>query len=424
MNTPVWQAALLLILLCLSGFFSSSETALFSLNRSRIANKQLSGSSSWRRVLALLSKPRRLLVSLLVGNTLVNVAAASLGTVVAINLLTDLGSERAVGVGMIWATGIMTVLILFLGEIVPKSFALENAEKMAPVISGPLSWFITLLGPVRILLERFTDLLSSHSSLSRLEGPTLSSDELVTAVDIGYDEGVVNSFERKILSNILDLESRTAGDVMTSRVEVVSLDIAAPLDEWVDAFRSSGFSRLPVIEGDLEKIAGIFYAKDYLAIKVRDSVRYELKDLLREPYFVPESMKVVELLKEFRDRRLHFALVIDEYGSVSGLVTMEDVLEEIVGEIADSRDEEESPFKLIATGVAVVYAGWELDEFSEATGFKLEDEHAETVGGWIVNRLGRIPEPGERVDVQPFRCTVLSARPSRILWVKMEWRAE
>ena len=413
---------LLLILLCLSGFFSSSETALFSLNRSRIASEKLSGRRSWRTVLTLLSKPRRLLVSLLVGNTLVNVAAASLGTVVAIELLSSIGSQRAVEAGMLWATVIMTILILFFGEIAPKSFALENAEKMAPVIAGPLAGFAALLGPVRVVLERMTDLLVSQTRLSRLAGPGLSSDELATAVEVGHDEGVVDAFERKVINNILDLETRTAGEVMTPRVEVVSLDIDTSVDEWARAFRESGYSRLPVIEGDLEKIAGVFYAKDYLDVQAHGAARYELRDLLREPYFVPESMKVAELLREFRERQLHFALVIDEYGSVSGLVTMEDVLEEIVGEITDSRDEEEVPFKVIAPGVAVVFAGWELDEFADVTGFSLEDDYAETVGGWLINRLGRIPEAGETVNVPPFQFRILSSRPNRVLWVRAEWR--
>lgn len=374
-------------------------------------------------MLSLLSRPRRTLVSILVGNTLVNVAAASFGTVVAIELLSSLGTRSAVQAGMFWATVIMTILILFFGEIAPKSFALENAERMAPLIAGPLSAFTTLLGPVRAVLERLTDTMISHSRFRQLAGPDLSSDELATAVDIGHDEGVVDAFERKVLSNILDLEERTVGEVMTPRVEVVSLDIGAPAGRWAPAFQESGFSRLPVIEGNLENIAGVFYAKDYLALRAQGAARVELRDLLREPYFVPESTKVVELLREFRERQLHFALVIDEYGSVSGLVTMEDVLEEIIGEIADSRDEEEAPFKTIAPGVAVVFAGWELDEFADATGFELEDEHAETLGGWMVNRLGRIPEAGEVVDVPPFRFRILSARPNRVLWVRAEWRA-
>lgn len=414
--------ALLIFLLCLSGFFSSSETALFSLNRSRVAAIELSERRSWRRALGLLRRPRRLLVSILVGNTLVNVAVASLGTVVAIDLLSSPDSPRAVGAGILWATVIMTILILFFGEIAPKSFALENAEKISPLVAGPLSGFIALIMPIRVVLERTNDLLISLVRPGRLAGPALSSDELATAVEVGHDEGIVDAFERKVINNILDLESRTVGDVMTPRVEVESLDIDTPVEGWAKAFRASGFSRLPVIEGDLEKVAGVFYAKDYLAVQVRVTARHELRSLLREPYFVPESTKVVELLRAFRDRQLHFAMVIDEYGSVSGLVTMEDVLEEIVGDIADSRDKEEAPFKLIAPGVAVVFAGWELEEFAEVTGFPLEDEYAETVGGWLVNRLGRIPKTGETITLPPFRFHILSSRPNRVLWVRAEWR--
>lgn len=381
-----------------------------------------SSRNSEQRVVRLLSTPRRLLVSILVGNTLVNIAAASLGTTVAIDLLSAPGTGQAVGEGMLWATLTMTVLILFTGEIAPKSIALENSERLSRIVARPLLFFITFIKPVRILLEWTNNLLFSSTEHSFLAGPDLSSGTLATAVRVGHDEGVLDTFEREVINNILDLERRTTGEIMTPRVEVISLDVDAPPDEWSKVFSDSGFSRIPVIDGDLDNVTGVFYAKDYLAVQTRGTSGYELKGLLRDPYFVPESMKVIKLLGEFRRRQLHFALVIDEYGSVSGVVTMEDVLEEIVGEITDSRDEEEAPFKLLTPGVAVVYAGWELDQFARATGTSLKDDYAETVGGWLVNRLGRIPKTGETVQAGPFRLHVLSARPTRVLWLRVEWK--
>jgi CBS domain containing-hemolysin-like protein len=421
LSALTWQVILLSVLLVLSAFFSSSETALFSLGRSREGEMERSDRASRRLAARLLKSPRTLLVSLLVGNTLVNVAAASLGTAVAINLLTPPGSGQAVGQGIIWATLIMTALILFAGEIAPKSFALENAEVYSSVIARPLSLFILLIKPVRIVLERANNVLLSLFHHPDLKGPGLSSDELATAVDVGHDTGIVDAFEREVINNIIELESRNVGDVMTPRIGVVSMDRNTPPDRWVETFRSSGYSRIPVVDGDLDRIDGIFYAKDYLAGQMETPARGELGDLLRNPYIVPESMKVLELLGEFRRRQLHFAMVIDEYGSVSGVVTMEDVLEEIVGEIADSRDAEDAPFKTIEPGVAVVFAGLELDEFSRATGVSIRDRHAETVGGWLTNRLGRIPETDETLRIGPFSIRILSASATRVLWLRVEW---
>lgn len=420
LEAPTWQLILLAALLLLSGFFSSSETALFSLGKGQISEMERSDRGARRRVAHLLLRPRRLLISILVGNTVVNIAAASLGTVVAIDVLTPPGSGHAVGEGILWATIIMTVLILFVGEIAPKSFALENAVRFSPLVSRPLFLLITFLKPLRVILEWINDLLIALLRPSRLEGPGLSRDELTTAVEEGYDAGILDTFEREVINNILDMERRTVGDIMTPRVEIVSMERDTPPEEWMDIFHSSGFSRVPVTVGDLDTVDGIFYARDFLAGRAGVAVHTDIASLVRPPWFIPESMKAMDLLGEFRSRQVHLALVIDEYGSVSGLVTMEDVLEEIVGDIADPR-REEAPFRLIEDGVAVVFAGWELDEFSRAIGIELRDRYSETVGGWLVNRLGRIPVSGETLDLGPFRFQVLAASPTRVLWLRVEW---
>ncbi len=420
LEAATWQLILLSVLLLLSGFFSSSETALFSLGKGQISEMERSDRGARRRVAYLMSKPRRLLVTILVGNTLVNIAAASLGTAVAIDILTPPGGGQAVGEGIVWATVIMTVLILFVGEIGPKSFALENASRLSPLISRPLLLFTVFIKPLRVILVWINDRLIALLRPSLLEGPDLSSDELATAVEEGYDAGILDTFEREVINNLLEMERRTVGDIMTPRVEIVSMDRDTPPGEWREFFHSSGFSRAPVIAGDLDAVDGILYARDYLAARTEASVSPDLSNLVRPPWFVPESMKAMDLLGEFRSRQVHLALVIDEYGSVSGLVTMEDVLEEIVGDIADPRGEE-APFRLIEDGVAVVFAGWELDEFTRAVGIELRDRYSETVGGWLVNRLGRIPVTGETLDLGPFRFHVLAASPTRILWLRIEW---
>jgi CBS domain containing-hemolysin-like protein len=362
------------------------------------------------------------LISILVGNTLVNIGSASMATAMAITLFSEAGSAQSVEQGMLWATVTMTTLLLFFGEIAPKSFAIENAERLAPIASSPLALFVRLLGPAGALLERFSDRVITLLSPPQLADPLVSSGELSAAVDLGHYQGVVDAFEREVVSNILELEGRSVGEVMTPRVDVKSLDVDQADESWSAAFTETGYSRLPLVDGDLDRVVGVLYAKDLLSVRLLGTTPANVRNLAREAHFVPESMKVLELLQDMRDRQIHFALVIDEYGSTSGVVTMEDLLEEIVGEIADSRDEEEAPFKLLGPGSAVVYAGWELDEFSEATGIAIEDPNAETVGGWIVNALGRIPQAGETVTLPPFLIHVLSARPNRVLWLRTEWR--
>ena len=376
-----------------------------------------------RRAASLLREPRRLLISILVGNTLVNVAAASLATAVAIGLFSQAGSARPVEQGMFWATVGMTVLILFFGEVAPKSFAIENAEVLAPLSSGPLSLFMRLLGPVAALLDRLSDRMIVWMSRPQLAAPRLSSRELSAAVDLGHYQGVLNAFEREVVNNILELESRSVGEVMTPRVDVKSIDVEQLDERWGEIFRTTGHSRIPLVDGDLDRTVGVLYAKDLLSVRLLGTAPSDPKGMAREPYFVPESTRVLGLLQEFRERQRHFALVIDEYGSVSGVVTMEDLLEEIVGDIADARDGEEIPFRLLEPGTAVVYAGLELDAFSDATGVGVRDPNAETVGGWMLNALGRIPQTGETVAVPPFRIHVLSARPNRVLWLRVEWKA-
>ena len=369
----------------------------------------------------MLAEPRRLLVAILVGNTLVNIGAASMATAVAIRLFEAGGSHQSVQQGMLWATLVMTALILFFGEIAPKSFAIENADRLAQIAAGPLGIFTRVIGPVGTALEKLASRVIAVFSPPELAVPVLSSRELARAIEVGHYQGVVDAFEREVIGNILDLGVRSVGDVMTPRVDVESIDLRAPAGEWPRRFSQTGFSRLPLVFGDLDHIEGILYAKDVLSVQLLGAAPADLKALAREPYFVPESMKTLELLQELRSRQLHFAVVLDEYGSVSGVVTMEDVLEEIVGDIADSRDQEEAPFKLLGRGVAVVFAGWELEEFAEVTGMALIDPHAETVGGWVTNRLGRIPRAGESLRIPPFRVHVLSARPNRVLWLRVEW---
>ena len=370
----------------------------------------------------LLAEPRRLLVSILVGNTLVNIAAASLGAVVVIGLLPEAGEEAAGGRAIIWATLVMTALILFFGEIAPKSYALKYNERLARLIAGPLTAFIALIAPLRAVLEKANDFLFRLTRGIAPDDPGLSSDELATAVDMGHASGVVDAFEREVISNIIGLEDLSVGEIMTPRVEVVALPLETPRAEWLECFRTSGFSRLPVIGTDLDHILGICYAKDLLAPGILPGEALEAGSLMRDAFYVPESMKAVDLLAEFRRRQLHFAVVIDEFGSTAGVITMEDLLEEIVGDIADSRDEEEAPFKPIEPGVAVVYAGMELEDFAAEVGYRLTDRNAETVGGWLTHRLGRIPVSGEELTLGPFTIRILSARPTRVLWMRVEWR--
>ncbi len=400
----ILRISLLFILLCLSAFFSGSETALFSLGYGKLKRFRKSKRPRQRLVASMMENPARLLATILLGNTFVNIAASSLGE----NIISAFFREdRAIVI----STLIMTSLILAFGEITPKTIAVKRAEIAAISIVRPLSVFSILISPVRRILRRTTELLLALLGVRTLgKGHELSEDELRTLVDISLDEGVVNRLEQEIIHRVFSFGDKTVQQVMTPRGQVVSLSIDTTPEEALNTLKSRRYSRAPVYEGDEDQLVGVLHIKDFIRIPKVKSVR----DLIRPVEFVPETRRIQALFNEFRTGKHHAAVVIDEYGVFSGFVTMDDLLEEIVGE-AFSAAPRKDLFRKIGPSAALVKGVMELDLFNRKMGTSLADTDAQSIGGFVINRLGRIPETKERLRIGNLQFEIVKAQPNRIV---------
>ncbi len=395
---------ILFVLLVLSGFFSGSETAFFSLGHGKLRGFAKSRTPKKKLVARMMENPVRLLATLLLGNTFVNIAAASLGQ----NIISSFLSERG---AIVLATLAMTLLILVFGEITPKTLSVHRSENVALWVGRPLDIFSSAIGPIRRLLRRITEILLALfgvRTIDRGEGP--SEEELRTLVDIGFDEGVVNRLEREIIHKVFSFHDKTVQQVMTPRVQVLSLPVDTLPGEALSTLKNRRYSRAPVYEGQEEHIIGILHIKDFVHTPEAESLRA----ILRPAQFVPETRRIDTLFHEFRKNRQHFAVVIDEYGVYCGVVTMDDLLEEVVGE-AFAAVPRKDLFRRIGRSAALVKGVTELEMFNRKMGTKLVDPEAQSIGGYVINRLGRIPEAKERLRIGDLQFEIVKAEPNRIV---------
>jgi CBS domain containing-hemolysin-like protein len=399
-----------LVLLLFSAFFSGSETALFSLQRSNIAGMS-SGSKKQRRVASLLAAPRKLLVTRLFGNLLVNIANTSIVTVLAIKMF----GERGVG----YATILMTLLILMFGEILPKSIAIKRAGRFSIAAVAPIRMLMYLFYPVTMILGKIAD--SSVEICRKLFGETrieYASRELATAVEMGHRDGLFDEFEKEILINLFLFAETDVHEILTPRVEVFALDVNTSFQDAVARVRDKGFTRVPLYEGDPEKIVGILHTKDLLRYSRNE--RITLRELVRPVSFVPETKPIRDLLGELTASRNHVVIVVDEHGSYEGIVTLEDILEEIIGDIRDRRESRVEDYNLIDEDHIVVVGPIHLEDFNEVFGTDLMSKDVETMNGYICDLLGRIPVDGESFVSGDLRFLVLSAGKTRVEKIKIE----
>jgi CBS domain containing-hemolysin-like protein len=395
------------ILLCLSAFFSGSETALFSLNRLKVRQMATSPSSPKRLVGKMLSSPHRLLATILFGNMLVNVASSSLGE----NITSHLFSG---GTALFVAVLAMTLLILLFGEIMPKIIAVEWPAQIAPLVVIPLNFFSMVISPVRRCLRWITDFFVGPTAHKAIPSLGVTEEELKTALDIGYSEGAVHRLERDLIEKVISFGDKRVEQVMTPRMRIVSIGVDTPVDRALRFLRRKGYSRVPVYEGNEDTIVGVLHIKDFL----RQPKGESLRDYLRPVYFIPETKMIDDLFREFQSTRQHFAVVIDEYGVVSGVITLDDLLEEIVGKIADKKREAWADYEKVSPNRIVVEAAMELEDFNQQMKTSLRDDQAQSIGGYLVNQLGRIPTVKEKVRIGDLEFEVLEAEPRRI--VRME----
>jgi putative hemolysin len=401
-TTILLQIVLLGVLLVFSGLFSGSETALFSLKPFQIRKLERQPSRRSISVHSLLSDPVRLLVTILVGNTLVNVAASSVGT----NIVGHVMHRGVVGISV----AVMSSLILVFGEIVPNTYAVNRPVKTALGTSRLISAAVRLMMPLRA----FFTALSGLAARIRLPGAAMPDHELAhvaEAVAAGHSQGVLDSLERRMLAGFLKLEHESVQNIMTPRTEVFMLYAGTRLGDAVGLVKSAGYSRVPIFDRDRrDAIKGVVYVKDLL--QKQYSMDLELSAIARQPVYVPESKALVDLLGEFVKGAAHFAVVVDEYGTFSGIVTLDDIIEEIVGEELNVRSK--NTYRKRTRSTYEVSARMELEYFNALLGTSLSDKSAETIGGYILNRTERIPEQGEVLVLDGIRFKILEADARQI----------
>lgn len=438
MGLGFWlEIVALVILIGMSGFFSGSETALTSLGKLR--SKRLitdmgeeTDVGFIRNLRYWLDNSQEVLISILIGNNLVNIGASALATVVATEVFLVLfgTSGSSVQSSLAWgsgtAVGVITFLVLIFGEITPKSYAKQNCERMARWVLPPIIMFTRALYPLILVFRGLTRVLIRMAGGSLPKDQTkITEEELKTLVLAGRQEGTLEETELQMLHSVFEFDETVVREIMVPRIDVKGVEVNSSFQDVVELARDTGFSRFPVYEEELDQVVGILNIKDVLIeFGNQEQGSFELRELARPAYFVPESKKVNQLLSEFRRNQVHMAIVVDEYGGTSGLITLEDILEQIVGEIHDEFDEERDWVLTIQDGTYLVDARIDLDDLVDRLDVELPAEQYDSLGGMIVEELGDIPQEGAEVRYNGMKFVVVSADRKRVKKVRMILRSD
>ena len=392
MDSSVSQILILLVLLLLSGIFSSAETALTTYNKIRMRALADEGNKRASTVLAVTENSGKMLSAILIGNNIVNTAVASLATTIA---------YRLGGTAVAIASGLMTLLIILFGEITPKTMATIHAEKMSLFYAPVINIFMKIMTPFIFIVNGLsTGLLMLLRIDPNAKDNTMTEAELRSVVNVSHQDGVIESDEKEMIYNVFDLGDAIAKDVMVPRVNVTFADIDSSYDELIDLFREDKFTRLPVYQETKDNVVGTINMKDLLLYDSKKS-EFQIKDILREAYFTYEYKSISELLVEMRQASFNIAIVLDEYGETSGLITLEDILEEIVGEIHDEYDEnEEENIKAVGKHEYIIEGSTNLDDLNDSLDLNLESEDYDSLGGFIIEKLDRLPKAGDSVSTE------------------------
>jgi len=415
-SSSIWfLTAFLVIFLILTALTAAAEAVLTSLNRVRLKALINRGVSRSAAIESLVENPHRSMVTLLILNGLGLIGAASAATLLALRLAQAGWLEFAFLLAV-------ALLLLAFAQIIPKAWAVSRPEQVAGVVAGPIKLIVTLLWPVvRLfdLLSRGVGRVAGSEAQPIVEGLMMSEEELRLLVGAGEEEGLIEEDEREMIAGIFELGKTLAREVMVPRISVVAVEANTPLLEALDVVIEAGHSRIPVYRDNMDNIVGILYAKDLLNYLRDGQTNVPLCDMVREAYFIPESKHVDELLQELQERKVHIAIVVDEYGGTAGLVTIEDLIEEIVGEIQDEYDREEPFMERISEDEIIFDARVDLDDVNRLMSLNLPTEYGDTLGGLVFSELGKIPVPGDWVQVNGVTIEVLSVVGRRIKKVRV-----
>lgn len=391
---------ILSFMLCFSAFFSAAETAFFSISRTKARHLAKDNQQPFVLIHQLKETPHRLLTTLLIGNNVANIGASVLATSVALKAFPD----YALGI----ATGIMTMLILVFGEVFPKSLATRNNVAIARLTVYPVYWCSILFFPISTFLN-FIPLLTGKGQKTSI----VTEEELMTIVEVVEEEGEIKEEERELIHNIFEFDDTNASEIMTPRADMFVVEAGQPLD--LQAVASSGFTRIPVIEDDIDHVVGIVNIKDIFVHQSVPCQPVDIRSIMRPPYFVPENKKLDSLLRQFKKRKNHIAIVVDEHGGVSGLITLEDVLEELVGEISDETDMEEPRIIKVQENEWIVPGKSDIDAVNALIPMEIPDtKEFDTFSGYVLNQTGRIPKVNEEIPIGNFLVIVLEMDGNRV----------
>ncbi len=388
-TTGVIQIIALGFLVLLSGFFSSAETSYSTVSRVRMRTLAEEGNKKAVRVLGILDQYGKMLSTVLIGNNIVNLSASSVMTTLAIKLW----GNTAVGI----ATGVLTFIILMFGEIIPKTWAMQKADFITLLYSGIIRFLMTILTPIIFLVDKISNWILRLLHISS-EGNNFSitEKELKTYVDVSHEGGIIETEERELIYNVFDFGDTVAKDIMIPRIKMTTISLDATYDEVLSTFQACMFTRLPVYDDDPDHIIGLINIKDFILVK--DKEKFQIKKILREAYYTYEYKKVSDLLMEIREKSFNIAFVLSEYGTTVGMITMEDMIEELVGEIRDEYDEdEEELIKQTEDDCYLVEGSMNIDDINDALNIELDSEDYDSIGGLMIERLERLPHDEESI---------------------------
>lgn len=400
------QIFTVIVLLCLSAFFSSAETALTTVNKMRVRTLAEAGHKQAVTLTKVIENPSKMLSTILVGNNIVNLSASSLMTTLTMQMF----GSKAVGL----ATGVLTLLILVFGEITPKTLSTIYSEQIALKYARIIYTLMMIFTPVIFFVNQLSlgVLLLLRIDPNKKKDP-ITEDELRTIVEVSHEEGVIETEEKKMINNVFDFGDSLAKDIMVPRIDMVMVEVNATYDEVIEVFREERFTRVPVYEDTTDNVIGIINMKDLILYDKGQA--FSVRDFLREPLYTYEFKKTAELMVEMRKTFNNIVIVLDEYGATAGLITLEDMLEEIVGEIRDEYDQdEEDEVQEISPGEYIVEGSMKLDDLNDMLGLKLESEDYDSIGGLVIGLLDHLPEDGEEVACENLRLVVEHMEKNRV----------
>lgn len=410
-TTDIVQIVFIVLLLVLSAFFSSAETALSTVNKVRIKTLAEEGNKKAITVTKILDNYGKMLSAILIGNNIVNISVSSILT----SLVIDLFGNVYVGL----ATGILTVFVLLFGEITPKNWANSNSEKISLVYGGIIYALMKLLTPVIFIVDLLSTGIMKLLRIDMSKKDVMTENELRTYVDVSHQDGVIESEEKEIIYNVFDFSDAVAKDIMIPRINMVTVSIDASYEELLDIFRESMYTRIPVYKEDQDSIVGLVNIKDFILTTDKDN--FQISNIIRPAYYTYEFKKTADLMFEMREKTMNVSFVLNEYGATVGMITMEDLLEEIVGEIRDEYDQdEEQLIQEIDDNVYLIEGSMKLDDINDALETNLDSEDYDSIAGIIIEALDRLPEDGEEVSLaNGIQLKVQGVEQNRIINVLM-----